>query len=395
MRYHLQRVRTGEWLTRDLPVRGGGQVAALSGPGQISGTVEGTVAGQLVRDGLPLLDEWSTAIYADDGSTLRGGIVQNTSYLADGTVSFTAPGFCSYATGIPWTSHPLPSGSGSLDPTIPLETIYAVLDGQYRNPIRIFRAIWLYIQAQPRSNIGLEVDDVGGWHGQLSVRQGDLTIGTAQEPYGISWWANLDLGADLNALAANTPFDYYEMHTWNADKTAVNHRLKIGTYRLGTARSDLRFVLGENLAAPVEFESGDYANELHGIGKGNGAASVRVVTSTDDGKLRRPRTFTDKTSTRERIQSQINAQLVKMLDPVEVSQVIVREHPNAPIAVLTPGDDILVQARHRGRPKGNEWVRILSIERTDGSDVAALTVQRSSAFNYSTTFAEGANFDAE
>jgi len=393
VRYHLQRVRTGEWLSRDFPVRGGAQSLALSGPGQVMGAVDGREASRIAGDGLPFLDKWSTAIYAAEGRRIiHGGIIQHRGFTPDGLVAFTAPGFCSYPTGMPWTAHPLPSGAGTLDPTIPLETIYAVLDGQYRNPIRIFRAIWLYIQAQPRSNIGLEVDDIGGWHEQLSVRQGTLTIGTNQEPYGLSWWANTDLGAELNNLAANTPFDYNELHSFSDDMATVKHRLQIGTPRLGGRREDLRFAVGENIVVPMEFEESEYANEIWGIGKGNGAASIRVSTAVDDGRLRRPRTYTDKTSSRERITTQVRDQLTKLLDPVEISTMVVVDHRNAPLSALSVGDEILAPVEHHGRTESAMWVRIVGIDYTDGSGHAALSVQRASAFNYSTTFAEGADF---
>lgn len=135
-RYIAQRVLTGEWLHWELPLTRDELRWDLSGPGALRGSVAPEV-GQLVgSDGLPILHEWGTAIYAETNGQLRwGGLLHNSTFT--GSVwQVECAGFTSYPQGIPWTAD-----------------VYSKLT---YDPTTIFGDIWAHVQAQPDGNLGVQ-----------------------------------------------------------------------------------------------------------------------------------------------------------------------------------------------------------------------------------------------
>lgn len=359
-RYLLQRVNTNQWLTRDFELSEGTWTRALNGPGSVNGFIDPHWRDQTAADGKPLLWEWGTIIYREgDDGRVDAGIV--TRMTKDGSrLTLEAPGFATYPHGIPYSDR---VNFGRTDPMVP------------------FRHLWFHVQNMPNAHLGVVVDSVAtpetSW------------IGNNAEPYGLDYWENKDCGAEIDSLRAQTPFDYDEIHTWtDANKTALTHRIRVGYPRLGRKREDLRFAEGENLSAPVvvEVDGDDYANEIIGIGKGEGAKMVHSTTTLVDGRLRRPKVVTDKTADLGRIESIIEAELNKRLQVADISQITVVDHINARISAINPGDDILVQLRLPWGGVLRLWLRVLSITGTDANPAAVvLATQRSDSFIYNAT----------
>lgn len=118
----------------------------------------------------------------------------------------------------------------------------------------------------------------------------------SREPYKLLWWEHTDCSQELERLSVETPFDWRERHTWNGDKTAVNHRLQLGYPTIGTRKTDKTFVPGVDLVLSPEVHRGgsEYANAIIGIGAGEGRKTVRKVADVDDGRLRRVGVYTAK-----------------------------------------------------------------------------------------------------
>jgi hypothetical protein len=361
VRYLLQRALTNEWLTRDFELSDGQRTRTLSGPGGINGFVDPEWKTMLAADGRPILEEWGTFVYAENenGAIRNAGIV--TKIDPDGSqLKIEAPGFATYPHGIPY------------------DQVQRLV---HTDPLYIVRHLWFHVQNTPHSGLGVTVDP--------TVTPETSWIGTNADPYALAWWDHVDCGGEIDNLAKSTPFDYAEQHTWaNAARTTVDHHIKIGYPRLGRKRTDLRFAEGENIISkiPLSIDGAQYANEVIGIGKGEGSAMVTSTWALVDGRLRRPVIITDKYADKARLDSILLDELNKRLNVTDVTEVTIRDHPNAPLSAFDPGDDILVQAELPWVGKIRLWVRVLAITESDADPTTAvLATQRSDSFIYSGT----------
>jgi hypothetical protein len=435
VRYHVQRVGTREWLSRDLELAEGVTTRALSQPGGITGTIAPELKFARADDGLRLLEKWGSIIYAEDAGRIRGaGIVTKVGY-EDQTMTVEAPGFTTYPAGLPYTTAWPPTGitatrsSGSTALTsaaaflrtdvgktvtgagIPAGTTEAgytsanqvtlskpatssgtgtvSIDtrGARIDPLDAARHLWDHVQSFSNGNLGVAVDQT-----TTPVR-----IGTNEEPYRLRWWEGVDVGGEFDSLAQQAPFDYTMEHTWANDaRSDVAHRLRIGYPRLGRRRHDLRFVEGENVVNPVTIEDDgqEFANEVRGLGAGEGPPGVVNGRNTGmahaqvavlDGRLRRVVVVTDKTADQQRTEAMVRRNLRKRGQVQDISELTVIDHPNARIAAIDPGDDIYadVESVHLGRVR--MWVRVLSVAEAADGHSAVLSTHRSNAFTYSAT----------
>lgn len=358
MRYHLQRILTGEWLTRDLDLADGVTTRGLSQPGGITGFIDPELRDATGSDGLPLLEKWATAVYAEDDGQIRGaGIVTDVTYEGS-RISLDAPGFTRYPHGIPF------GGAYSW--------------GTQVDPMDIYRDLWAHLQSFVDADLGVVVDNT----------KSPVRIGNNAEPYRLRWWETPDVGGEMDTLAGLTPFDYIEEHAWtSAAKTSVSHRVRLGYPRLGTRRDGLRFVQGENVTSwsGITVTGERFANAMRGIGKGEGATMAHTFIAKRDGRLRRPGVYVDKTASQARIERLAAQALDRRSAVTDVTDIQILDHPNARIAAISPGDDILLHLAEPAYGPLRLWVRVLSISEGADGYTAGLSTQRSSAFVYSVT----------
>lgn len=136
--YHLQDVRTGDWLSRDFPMRDVEVTELLTGHNTLVGTV-------VPEDDefANLLDEWywGVALFAEKNDVIRaGGILNSAGITDDGqAIGLDFIGYTGY----------------------PLGQDY---DGKFRlweaDAVDCLRHIWTYIQARGQSDLSLVVDDI-------------------------------------------------------------------------------------------------------------------------------------------------------------------------------------------------------------------------------------------
>lgn len=365
MRYHVQRITTRKWLTRDLELHEGVTTRALSSPGGIAGVIAPEMREYEAADGLLLLEPWASVVYAEESGTIRGaGIVTDQSF--DGPEnSLDLPGFTYYPQQLLYSDSWPQEGR---DPEWP---------GTQIDPTDAMRHLWQHVQSFPDGDLGMVVD----------ATTTDVRIGDNADPYRLRWWENVDVGAEIDSLASETPFDYDEVHRWTDNKGDVTHRLRIGYPRLGRRRTDLRFVEGENVTnvVPIEHLADKFANEIIGIGEGEGSRMAYHRVRRRDGRLRRTRSVTDKTASQRRIERISETELRRGETIEDIGSLEINDHPNARIAEIQPGDDILadVLSPHLGRVR--IWVRVLAIAEADNGYTATLSTQRSSDFVYSST----------
>lgn len=350
-RYILQRATTGAFLDLDYSIDVSELRWDLSGPGALRGTVSPDVAGAASPDGRPLLDPWGTLIYAEaDGEIRWGGIVVAVDFEGP-ECRVEAAGFATYPHGIPYAGELVSSSA---------------------EPISIVRNIWTHLQSYPDANLGVTVK------GEATP----IRFGTPEEPYSLVWWETPDAGREIDSLANETPFDYRERHYWDGD--VIRHEIEISYPRLGRKRTDLSFIQGDNVTnvvAPAVSVSG-FANEVVGLGAGDGKGALRRTTAVRDGRLRRSAVYSasDVTSA-SRLDSLIAARLRRSVPSLEVPSITVRDHPNARIGSWQVGDDVLVEATLPWLGDVALWHRVTAWSLLSDS-TAEITLTRSDSFTY-------------
>ncbi|MEV0267726.1 hypothetical protein AB0H43_03040 [Hamadaea sp. NPDC050747] len=457
--YLAQRATTGEWLHRDLPLQRDELTWSLSGPGALRGTLTPDVGGLIADDGLPLIDEWGTLIYAEaDGEIRWGGIVVRTESTGSAW-AIEATGFASYPHGIPYLGEYVRIG---IDPTDAVREIWAHVQAQpdgdlgvvvdsTTTPVRIgtaaYQEVELYAdywvpkstvpasQLDPKaqaklkaeitsSQTSIQLASLGGFDkltppytatigsetiyvtdrsgttltgvtrgygtsspsahnsGTLVTHEGTPERTHDAEPYSLVWWEAPDCGSELDTLSQVGLFDYAEEHTWDGEDVA--HRIRIGYPRLGRRRDDLAFIQGDNVVSVVmpARDGADLANEVIGLGAGEGRKTVQRRIPVRDGRLRRTAVYSDKSVTgAARMDTLCRLELATRQHVIEVTSVEVIQHPNALIGSWQLGDDVLIQATVAGLGDIAIWHRITGWSLLS-EDRAALSLRRSDAFTY-------------
>lgn len=399
-RYIVQRATTGEFLDWDLPLNRDTLSWSLSGAGALSGTVTPDVGSLRDRTGRLILEEWGSLIYAEaDGEIRWGGIIASSAFTGE-EWSVEAAGFTTYPHGIPYLG----------------DFSRAQVD-----PVDAIRELWNHIQSQPDGNLGVKVlggptpARLGALEKQvpstrprvaastLSTEQArDLTDSgwtiyndpsgvkyfvdkpttVAAVPYELSFWEAPDCGSEIDTISKTMSLDFVERHTWDGD--SITHAVEMSYPRAGRRREDLSFVQGDNIFSPVTFTGNgdDFANEVYGIGSGEGREIVHRDTAVRDGRLRRVAVYTDKSvADTARLDALIADELHYRDGKFVVTSVTVIDHPNAPIGSWQLGDDVLLQCDVPWLGHVDLWCRVTGWTLND-EHTATLTLDRSDSFRY-------------
>ncbi|MGL5850180.1 MAG: hypothetical protein ACRCZD_05280 [Phycicoccus sp.] len=135
--YRLNGDGTEALLNSELPLHDVKLKSVLSGPGSLQAKISPLDPALVGPDGLPILREWSTAIYVEKDGQIRGGyIVSEPPELAGPDLNIRAASFTAYPAGQPHV------GSWA--------TARDVLD--------VVRETWTHLQEQPGGNLGMTVD---------------------------------------------------------------------------------------------------------------------------------------------------------------------------------------------------------------------------------------------
>lgn len=354
--YFAQRAVTGAWLDRaGLPLRDVSLTWDLA-TDTFAATITPNYLLPLADDGRPVLDEWSTLIYAvADGVIRWGGILTHTDY-AGPAATLSGVGFRGYPAGIPY-----------LGPVYKQPSV---------DPLDVVRMLWAHLQSYPAGNLHLTVD---------ATTASTVRAGTAAQPYELDPWNNTDCGSEMGTLLGACPAETTEAHAFTASGETVTHTLSFGVPRIGRRRDDLRFVEDENMSGVVTLtrDGAAYANGVSGTGAGTGSASLTAQVAVDDGRLRRVTTYQNQAiTTAALLKAKLNAELAARQNMGGASQVTLTNHPNAPIGAVQVGDDILLQFAGGWLAGQAIWHRVTAITLTPDTGLMALTTARSDSFTY-------------
>lgn len=329
----------------------------LSGPGGIIGVIPFEVAHLRGPDGHPLFLPWSTAIYAEFGGIIRAGGILVEMEEQGSALGLDCIGFSGYPNEMPYTDYETWTGA---------------------DPLTIVRHIWSNLQGKPRGNIGVEVD--GKTSTPRRVGTPKVENDSNSGPYTLAWYETTDLGREIDELARETPFDYRMVHGWvDETETDIYHRLQFGYPSIGRRRHDLRFVVGENVAAlpDVEWDGGNFASEVMVLGAGEGRDMIRGVDKRSHTRIRRAAVVTDKMQrSKSRADAVAREELAARMGDADITELVVFDHPHAQLGSIQLGDEILVQTAEGWSDEFALWVRVLQIEFDPEKDQSVLTITR-------------------
>lgn len=397
-RYIAMRATTHEMLDFDVPLSADGPPRReLSGPGSLSGSITPEYARLLAKpDGLPILEEWSTALFAElDGHIRWGGLVTSKAWNGQ-AYSIGCAGYTTYPHGQPYLGPEIHAGLKQPQPYVVGGKNY---DGKDKNhdgyvdgssPKRkmppkprdkitpqadaydVLRTIWAHLQNQNNGHLGLTIDSHDSGYA-LGAKDGS-------DPYELVWWDAKDCGSEIDDILRVAGADYVEQHAWaDSAHTQISHRLSLGRRRLGRQRDDLRFEQGVNVVA-VATPTGmgdDFANEMLCLGTGSGRKSSWSRVSRGDGRLRRARVITHKgTANKALLRSYADTELRRHTEMPLIPSIAIRDHPSAPLGSWFLGDRILLHLDVPWLGQISVWHRIVADEIDPATSTAVLYLTR-------------------
>ncbi|MET8696972.1 hypothetical protein ABZV65_31030 [Streptomyces bauhiniae] len=393
-RYIAARPVTGDIIDWDVPFKADSPPRReLNGPGRMSGTIEPEYMRLLAKpDGLPIISEWATAIFAEyDGYIRWGGLVTNVSFEQQ-AMKVTCLGYTAYPAGMPYLGDTIRSGAkqhekwaydgkdknhdGYIDGTHPKRKMPKRPKdkvGSRWDAYDVVRHIWSHLQSYSMGKLGVTLD--GHDSGYL------LGAASGEDPWQLQWWDNPDCGSTITDVMNLAQADYAERHYWDGAKEKILHHVDLGTRRLGRARNDLRFAQGENVVevAKPNYQGETYASDVYVLGKGSGAKTARARVSAYDGRrVRRAKFITRKSTANVKTLTEYGKkELAKHTEQLTIPSIAVRAHRNAPMASWAMGDRILVQVEVPWVGELAIWHRIVAEEIDMEHDVAVLDLTRS------------------
>jgi hypothetical protein len=430
-RMHVQNLITGQWLHRDVQgVQSPSITWQLNTPDSFTCTIAPPRADLLDASGNPLLSEWRDACYLEENDEIKFGGILTSSTFSGPQWQTTWTGFMGYPAGIPyegpdyvktridaldvvrdlWTwlqAQPNANLHLDLDATDSGTLLGAVVPTGAKSTLlgnsRAGSTVIKVHDANPFSP-KMKISISGGAAHIVkstspTARTVTLTTATANPhsdgdtiaqvisptPIAIYWYNSTDIGQEIGNIQTEAIFDMWETHSWtNPAKAGAAHRLHFGVPRAGKRQATLRFAEGENIIQAVQGsrDGAAYANEVVGLGSGQGKAQIRAQVAQVDGHLRRVLVYSDQTvTTPARMQSKAQRILTSRMAIDTPTTVVIKNHPNAPFGSFVPGDDIYVQWVTGWRNTGI-WGRITQMTQDPTTDLMTLTLARSDSFTY-------------
>lgn len=350
---------TGAWLSQALPVTDLEYGPELSGPGALAGTL----SPRLVASHPTLADPGTTEIYVESNDQLEwGGLIWDV--RAEGSqYRIEAASWSSYLQ----KRFDLDGEHGGRGPYV------------YTDRCQVIRNIWAYAQSIPDGNLGVTVDPTTS----------TSKVGTPEDVWHSHWWdTSNSLGDQVDSLVSDQGTPEYTCTTaWNADKTGIVKRIRLGWPRLGARRKDIEFSSGVNIIEdPEEVRSGDdYAQVVIGTGAGDGSAKLRQISAVRNGRLRLEATAAwPEINGNDVLKQRVEWERAWRQTLGAVEQVVIRDTTAAPFGSWQVGDDVYTRI-HNSWTSFTGWCRVTgwSIKPTaPGGPQAVIDLKPSAMYTY-------------
>jgi hypothetical protein len=354
---------TGEWMKRDLPIHDLEVERVLNGGGNLRGFLSPTYRDLMWNDGYKLLEPWGTWLHLEVRNQIWGSyIVTEPAELSNQELTVDAIGFGGYPYDMDFLG------------TISLENF---------DPGVIQKLIWEHLEDVNGHPLNVTVEDL--ITGQVWGRPKVKEDGTSEpDPYQIMPWEFKDSGQEIDNVVKAVPYDWVERTAWNSDKSEVNRWIARAYPKFGRRRDDLDFIEGQNIVEVVSVgeQDGQYASDIAGVGKGEGAESIYAVTSTVHPiRTRRLKTITDKVVDNEQQMNSIIRDAAAKSKPIpRIKSIVVNVNARgAPYGSWDLGDEISIKTRDYRTGLRH---RIISDKIKRDSDLVEIEVLPSGLFTY-------------
>lgn len=343
---------TETFLDYDIPLNDASVQESLSGHGGVDGKISPEIARLKDPQGKPIFKPWSTAIYAEASGQIRGGGILTDLPMDGPSLSIDTIGHTGYWAKQPWI----------------WEHKFDTAD-----PLEVDRLIITEFQKQRGFNLGLT--PVGDRKSRM-VRMSESVSGS-KELYYLGWWQTLDLDRERQQLAEFGGYEWTVGHRWSGER--IVHEIEYGYPRIGARRTDLRFVVGENVPDNIgATDDGDeYASHVLVLGAGQGRKMVRAQDSQTTDRLGRWAVVSDKSIGKDQIaQTRATSTLKALSGELDITEIEVLDHPNAPVGSYRAGDEILIQSGTGWADFGDLWVRVMGVIHHPEKNTSSLQIRR-------------------
>jgi hypothetical protein len=365
-RYILQAIdgsgTPGAILHPDLPLTGVSITEAVNATPELTGAI--TPYSRAIKESLI---KWGACIWAEAAGKIRGGGILVHTSTTGSAINLEVMGFHGYIHGLPYVNA-------------------QSYNGVEVDPLDMYRLIWAHVQSATGGNLGLQIPalktglKIGQELAQVEFDTQDGPVSFEAGPWQLNRWETHDLGKKADDLAADTPFEFREIHEWNGD--IIEHRMELAYPRFNVQRKDLRFVVGENvIIQPTVEEAGDeWASEMLILGAGEGRTMIFGQASLPRaGRLRRVAVVEDKdiksiTTANTRAFNLLKARM----EIASITEFTVLDHPLAPLGSVRPGDEVFISLDYDWQEGEGFWTRVQSITYSpDEGNNYSLSVTRS------------------
>lgn len=364
IRFIAQNIMTRQFLHMDLPIVNPKITWRLSGPFELTGSISPPY-----NDILDInMDEWSTFIHVEyQGVILGTGILMPWS-ADEHTLNIEAIGISTYPHGIPYMDY---------------------FHEFFPDVMDVVRELWRHLQSFPNGDMGVLLPDGTMGVPMFGKKHNDPETGVllGYEEFVLHWTDFTDCGSLIDNLAVSTPFDYSEVHAWNATHTDILHGINFGYPRLGGKRTELKFEQHANIVDSIAITEPEDIFVTDVIIKGAGEGPDQIyswVGATIWDRLRRVVVITDEQVVDDNMAYGIaNAEILRRLYARGIEKLVVEAfHLYAPLGTYDVGDDILIDAMIPFTGEFLLWHRITSIEYDRDAGLITLDVARSESFRY-------------
>lgn len=288
-----------------------------------------------------------------------------------GVMHLKAKGFAAYPKGIPWLEDLNWLANDAFEPVV---EIWRHLQQDFTNGD-------LNVEVFPTTS-GVEMLPGYAFDGDLLNLNFFASFVRATD--------KLDCGDYIDALARDIPFDYLELSEWNADRTDVIKKIRLGYPRLGVIQETIAFVINENVlsAKPHTETQTDWVSDVGVAGWFPGFEYSSELANADPNRLRRYLSEEDAhIDSNERAAAWAHRRLARRQTPPYWEQITIDpNHPNAPMGTFDVGDTITVSGFMPWVGNVRQDHKIIAIQVDTGKNTWQLQLMAEGAFNYDPIF---------
>lgn len=377
-RYYAKRAVGNLWLDTNVQIKVEDLTDVLSGPGSGQARILGGLGSPYAEDGRLIWGKWDTLLFAEEDGELKWVGICTAAYPDESDLRIELVGWLGWLQKVPYHNA---FGSWQINVFSVVRMLLGYAN-QITNGLDIFPSAGMsaYTVGDPqppdRPEAPVRAKGVTMVDYQASTAYKNFEAADKAwveqyadyKKYTLAWWEGPYVGEEIDTLAKQTDFEYKCRVAW-LDRDNLSFRLYLDfADDIVRRRTDIAFIDGMNLAKRISPKDGDedYANQVIGLGAGEGQNMTRAVVGRTDGRLFQGE-YVNYKAVREtnRLRALVQADLRRLNNKeYAIDQVVVWDIPGfAPLKSLAVGDEVRVRS-NATNPVTDSWRRVIEIKRT-------------------------------